>query len=84
MKRRTDANDTSSNKRQEVEYDVTFEKVTSCKISLGKVICSNEWRSKLRKTVSIMTQIPDTSLWNQSILRLFTICGNRKGCRYQN
>ena len=57
MKRPSDADDTSSNKRQEVEYDATFEKITSCKVSLGKVISSNEWRNKLRKSVSLMTQM---------------------------
>ena len=57
MKRPSDADDTSSNKRQEVEYDAKFEKKTPCKVPLGKVISDNEWVSKLRKAVDTMTQI---------------------------
>ena len=34
-----------------------FEKITSCKVALGKVISDNEWVSKLRKAVDTMTQI---------------------------
>ena len=63
--------DTTSNKRQEVEYDVKFEKIISCKEALGKLICDNEWRSKLRKTVSIMTQIRFFSPLRHSISFLF-------------
>ena len=57
IKRTSDADDTSSNKRQEVEYDAKFEKITSCEVALGKVISDNEWVSKLRKAVDTMTQI---------------------------
>ena len=57
MKRPSDADDTSSNKRQEVEYDATFEKTTSCKVSLGKIISEKQWLCKIRKACDIMTQM---------------------------
>ena len=57
MKRPSDPDDTTSNKRQEVEYNAIFEKMTSCEVALGKVISDKEWVSKLRKTVDIMTQM---------------------------
>ena len=57
MKRPSDADDTSSNKRQEVEYYATFEKITSCKVALGKVISDKEWVCKIRKAVDKMTQM---------------------------
>ena len=57
IKRTSDADDISSNKRQEVEYDTKFEKITSCEVALGKVISDNEWVSKRRKAVDTITQI---------------------------
>ena len=43
MKRRSDADDTSSNKRQTVQYDATYERIKSCKASLGDVISDECW-----------------------------------------
>ena len=57
MKHPSDADDTLSNKRQEVEYYATFEKITSCKVALGKVISDKEWVCKIRKAVDKMTQM---------------------------
>ena len=57
MKLRSDDDNRSDNKQQEVDYDAIFEKITSCKVALGKVICDNEWRSKLRNAINTMTQI---------------------------
>ena len=64
MKHPSDADDTSSNKRQEVEYDATFEKITSCKVSLGKII------SQIRKACHTMTQmrVHGTRAFNDYIL----------------
>ena len=71
MKRQPDADDKSSNKRQELDYDAIFEKIISCKVALGKVISDNEWVCKLRKAVDTMTQIRVHG--NLSLFRLHSI-----------
>ena len=73
MKRKSDADDTSSNKRQEVEYDATFEKITSCKVSRE----SNFFKRMAQQTEKI-SFINDTneSPWNQSVFRLHYVCGD--------
>ena len=57
MKRSSDADDSSSNKRQTVGYDATFEKYTSCKASLGSVIKAKNWVAKFRSVTKILTDM---------------------------
>ena len=54
MKRLLYADDTSSNKLKAVEYDATFEILISLKVSTGKVISDNLWKTKFRSAVDIM------------------------------
>ena len=57
MKRASDADDRSDNKRQEIKYNTTYEKIICRKVALRKLISDNEWVCKLRNAVSTMTQM---------------------------
>ena len=57
MKRRSNVDDTSSNKRQTVEYDATYKRIPSCKALLVAVISDESLKTKLRSAVKTMTDI---------------------------
>ena len=57
MKRRSDTDDASTNKRQTVVKKVTIKKLSSMTLSLDKVTLDDKWKRIFRLSVNIIPQM---------------------------